>query len=83
MNAQKHALLIGVNEYDENSSLAPLRFAEADAKALAEVLKELYGFKVTLLTGEKARREQIFMELENLAQSWQEGIFLFFFAGHG
>src|SRR4051812_32482204 len=46
---RKFALLVGVNTYD-NRQLDDLEFAEADAKALADVLKA-GGFDVRLLLG--------------------------------
>ncbi|MCH8187156.1 MAG: caspase family protein [Proteobacteria bacterium] len=41
-----HALVIGINDY---KYLPKLKMATVDAKAVAKVLKEDYGFKVTLL----------------------------------
>ena len=41
-----HALVIGINDYEY---LPKLETAVGDAKAVAEVLKRKYGFKVTLL----------------------------------
>ncbi len=77
---KKHALLVGVNGYSENSGLMPLRFAEADAHDLSEVLHRAYGFSVTTLLGEKATRNAIEAALLSAGRG---DVFLFFFAGHG
>jgi formylglycine-generating enzyme required for sulfatase activity len=74
------AVLIGINDYPDNSGLVPLRFAEADARELAARLERACGFKTTLLLGVDATREAI----EDAVEARGEGeVCLFFFAGHG
>ncbi len=48
-----YALVIGNNTYQY---LKPLQTAVADAKAVAQVLRDKYGFRVTLLLD--AKRDQ-------------------------
>ena len=46
---KKYAVLVGVNEYD-HAKLDQLRYAEADAAELRDVL-QANGYETTLLTG--------------------------------
>ena len=76
-----HALVIGNNEY-QHAGLVNLNTAVADAEAIAGVLKEKYGFTVTLLTN--ATRAQILNELNRFRRELQEDDnLLIYYAGHG
>ncbi|HYC90125.1 MAG TPA: caspase family protein [Thermoanaerobaculia bacterium] len=74
-----YALVIGNSKYD---SLPPLPNAENDAKAMANILRDAYGFEVTLLLN--ARGKQILTTLYELSQNLAENDNLVvFYAGHG
>jgi hypothetical protein len=74
-----HALVIGINNYKH---LPKLQMAAKDAKAVAKVLKEDYGFKVTLLTDpDHGEIMDAFDEfLETLTD---KDNLLIYYAGHG
>ena len=74
------ALVIGNDRYE--NGLPALKTAAADAKAVAETLKLVYGFKVTLLVN--ASRAQIIGALVSLRKSltWDDNL-LIYYAGHG
>jgi hypothetical protein len=74
-----HALVIGINNYKH---LPKLQMAAKDAKAVAKVLKEDYGFKVTLLT------DPDHGEIMDAFDEFQETLtdkdnLLIYYAGHG
>ncbi len=80
--AVKYALIVGVDYYEDSKRLDALKYAEADAKALAEVLKN--GFQVTMLVGEngtKAKIEAAFQEI--LKKGTGADTLLVAFSGHG
>ncbi len=74
-----HALVIGNNDYRR---FTPLRTAVDDAKAVARVLREGYGFEVTLLTD--ATRDDILRALANYRRSltFNDNLVIYY-AGHG
>lgn len=79
-----HALVIGVNSYQH---VSPLRFAAADANAVADALVELFGFpraNIALLLDDSATKAAIL----NAFFSYRHALGLddrivVFFAGHG
>ena len=74
-----HALVIGNNEYKD---LPPLRTAANDAEAVAKLLKEDYGFKVTKLLN--ATRADIIDAFDDLTeQLGADDNLLIYYAGHG
>ncbi|MBI2191590.1 MAG: SUMF1/EgtB/PvdO family nonheme iron enzyme [Planctomycetes bacterium] len=80
-----HALVIGINEYDH---LQDLRKAEDDAREVAELLAEKFGFEeVKLLPTEGASRvtrRDIFRELDRLRKELTDrDSLLIYYAGHG
>lgn len=86
---EKWALLIGVNQY-EDQRIAPLRTAAADARLLQKTLLE--GLKVgeeniELLTSESPRkptRSNIAVALQKLAQNAKPGDYVYvLYSGHG
>jgi len=86
-NAQpkKYALLLGVNAYDhaEMNQPAPLTYAEADVKELAQLLRES-GYEVDLLVGKDATRTAINAKIAGLAKKGNaSGVVLVALAGHG
>ncbi len=74
-----HALVIGNNDYQH---LRNLTTAVGDAEAVAALLDEKYGFKVTKLTN--ATRRDIAGALNRLRQTLTEkDNLLIYYAGHG
>lgn len=76
---QYHALVIGINDY---TSLAKLKTALADARAVADMLRDNYGFNVRLL--ENPTRGQIINAFDRLREELIEtDNLLIYYAGHG
>jgi uncharacterized protein len=74
-----HALVVGNNGY---RSLPRLKTAKNDAKAVATILKEEYGFSVTLLTD--STHDQLLTALHTQRQRLTErDNLLIYYAGHG
>jgi uncharacterized caspase-like protein len=74
-----HALVIGNNDYKQ---FKPLKTAVNDAEVIAGILRDRYGFKVTLLRN--ATRVQILSELNDLRQRLTDkDNLLIYYAGHG
>jgi uncharacterized caspase-like protein len=74
-----HALVIGNNAYKQ---LRPLETAVADATAVSRVLRDRYGYAVTVLAN--ATREQIVVALDGLrARLTERDNLLIYYAGHG
>ncbi|HLL77829.1 MAG TPA: SUMF1/EgtB/PvdO family nonheme iron enzyme [Pyrinomonadaceae bacterium] len=74
-----HALVIGNNDY---RTLPKLKTAEADAREVAAILKEFYGFETTLLVN--ATRQQIVSALSAYRRRLgPEANLLVYYAGHG
>ena len=77
------ALIIGINDY-KNANIPDLETAVSDAKALARILENEYGFEVKLLLDRQATREAIYRSLRKLAASTKPNdSVLIYFAGHG
>ena len=85
---KKYALLVGVETY-RDSAFSRLRFARADATALAERLRDRCGFDhIRLLADEAGDDEPLLVNIATAlrdisAELTPEDLFLFFFAGHG
>jgi len=83
--SNSRALIIGINKY---KSAPPLEYAVNDAMAVADILKNTFGFdesKVKILTEEKASRAEImahYMAFASKEIETDDRIFIFF-AGHG
>ncbi len=74
-----YALVIGNQRY---TKMQPLETPEADVKDLVPVLRDNYGFKVTLLLN--ATRYQILTEMNNMrAKLTEKDNLLIYYAGHG
>lgn len=74
-----YALVIGNNDY---RLIRPLRTAVTDARDVAKVLEEQYGFKVTLLLN--ANRYEMLSALNTMrAQLTEDDNLLVYYAGHG
>ncbi len=77
------ALIIGINDY-EDGRIPDLATPVNDAKAIAKVLREKYGFSVKMLLDRQATREAVYKELRRLAISTEpDDSVLVYFAGHG
>jgi len=77
------ALIIGVNDY-KDKKIPDLKTALNDARAMAEVLREKYGFQVRLMLGRKATKRGIYHALRRLAESTKpDDSVLIYYAGHG
>ncbi|MEZ0609422.1 PEGA domain-containing protein [Fibrella sp. WM1] len=86
--AQKYALLIGIDNYEAKSGFPALRYAAADASALAQVLITRLGYprkNVRLLLNGAATRRNIQNALEAFTRDdmVENSQLLVFFAGHG
>jgi len=79
-----HAVVVGIDEYAD-PTFAPLGEAEADARAVAGLLRaEPYRFSVRTLFGEKATRAAVLRALGELSAAAQpDDRIVFYFAGHG
>lgn len=74
-----HALVIGNNDY---ASFADLATAVNDAQEIGRILKDRYGYKVTVLTN--ATRAQMITTLSELSSSLKKtDNLLVYYAGHG
>lgn len=84
--ARHQALLIGISQYAE---LENLRYADADAKALSQLLVDFAGYArsdVTLLLNQEATKARITAEIQKVIRaSAAEPLdhFILMFAGHG
>src|SRR5947207_486676 len=84
--ANNRALLIGVSQYAE---LEGLRYADADVKAVWQIITEFGGYRredVTLVLNTEATKERIMREINKVvAQSKKQPLdhFIMMFAGHG
>lgn len=74
-----HALIIGINDYE---SLPKLNTSLVDARAVAQLLQNEYGFKVRLL--ENPERSDILDAFDDLRENLtEEDNLLVYYAGHG
>ena len=78
--ANHHALVIGIDRYEH---WRKLRCAGSDATEVARVLRESYGYTVTLITDGDATREKIIEAINAYAKLGEEHSLLIYYAGHG
>jgi hypothetical protein len=79
-----HALVIGINRYPHFPEKDNLDMAVNDARAVAKILADNYGFQVTLLLDKKATREGILDTFNNLNKALSANDhFLIYYSGHG
>lgn len=77
-----HALVVGNNAYQPGSGYAPLQSAVNDATAVAQVLRDRYGYKTRLLLN--ATRFDMLSALNEMRESLKpEDNLLVYYAGHG
>jgi formylglycine-generating enzyme required for sulfatase activity len=86
---RRHALVIGIDEY-QDAAFPGLKYAVADARAVAKILIDRYGFEsedVRLIVNEDATKVALDKALEDWAcdqgRVGEEDLFVVFFAGHG
>lgn len=80
-SGRNYALLIGINLYQQ---IPKLHTAVHDAKEVARVLEEQYGFTATLLLDGKATRSAIIKELNSIKNRLATNDrLLIYYAGHG
>jgi hypothetical protein len=85
----RYALIVGIDSYVDSSHFTPLPFAQADARALYELLidPERGGWRpenVVYLAGETATRDELESQLRELflVRAQPGDLVLFYFAGH-
>ena len=88
--AEKYALLVGINDYQND--IGALKYCVADVQAFQQALIQTADYKpknVHLMTDQMSGRDlpqanNVILRLENLAQKVQpEDTFIFYFSGHG
>ncbi len=77
------ALIIGIDTYKDDR-IPELKTAVNDARAMASILQEKYGFQTKLILNEKATRRTLAMTLRNMVDtSKTDDSVLIYYAGHG
>lgn len=82
---RRWALVIGISKY-KSSGINPLAYADADAEAFHDQLREFGWLKsrTRLLTNAKATKQNIEIALESwLSEALPNDLILLFWAGHG
>jgi WD40 repeat protein len=84
-----YALIVGIDNYTDSEHFIPLAFAQADARALYELLidPERGGWppeNVIYLSGEAVTRDEIESQLRDicLVRAQEDALVLLYFAGH-
>jgi peptidyl-prolyl cis-trans isomerase C len=77
---RRYGVFVGVNQLAEYGELGPLRYAEADAEAMARLMEDCCGVKPEVLTGQQATRANIEKAVRGAGKG---NLFVFFYAGHG
>ena len=79
---KKHAVVVGINRYDDLANINSLQFAEQDAWRVAYSLRSA-GFTVSELIGSAARAQAISNAVTQLCSGLGNGdLFVCYFAGH-
>ena len=80
--ANLQALIIGINAY--SNGIPPLKSAVNDARAIANLLHEEFGYETQVLCDEQATAEAIRNALGQIKETvTAKTRFFFYFAGHG
>ncbi len=83
LTQHNYALIIGINAYNP-AALRPLKMALNDARAVAQTLRNDYGFDIKLLIDDAAGRDQIIGALNDYRRRLTEDdSLLIYYAGHG
>jgi len=80
------AILIGIDKYDQEQQIAPLRSASSDARKLGQVLSQ-NGYNCQVMVDENATKEKIteaFIQMQQqTSQADELELFLVYFSGRG
>ena len=80
------AILVGINQYAEDSQIPPLRSAASDAQNLSRILSQ-NSYECQTIVDENATKEQLtdaFIQIEQeTGQTGELDVFLFYFSGRG
>ena len=77
------ALIIGIDDY-EDERIPDLKTAVNDARSMAGLLREKYGFRVELMLDQEATKAAIYNKLRSLAAATKpDDSLLIYYAGHG
>ncbi|MCI5137144.1 MAG: caspase family protein [Candidatus Electrothrix sp. AR1] len=81
---KSYAVVIGIRNYQQATTWKELKYAEKDAKAMADLLRR-QGFEVRLFIGREATKNNIISYLaDDLATRLSKGDrIVFYFSGHG
>jgi len=84
LQEKKLALLVGIDDYQEETGLSKLKYAVNDVKDLAEALKA-HGYLTDVLTDGRAIKVTIRRHLQDMLARIEpnSGTVLFAFSGHG
>gem|GEM_PF-6615526 len=84
--AGRGAILIGIDQYAQESGIPKLQFAESDAQKLSRILSQ-NGYECRIMIDEEATKEGIteaFIHIEQqTGQAGELDVFLFYFSGRG
>ena len=85
--AERHAVLIGIGDFQDRVHLPALRGPANDIRALKDQLAGRYGFpekNITTLVNEAASKKNIMSALSRLRSATKPGDFIFiYYSGHG
>lgn len=77
-------LAIGVSKYSTTSGFGDLNYAEADAEAVASLLRDRFGYESTTLVGTEATKRGVEEALDRLGgELGERDALIVYFAGHG
>ena len=79
--SQRVAVVVGLDSYGADENLQNLRFASADARAMAEVLGE-DGYQVHLVADQASEAEFLDTLSDATRTLQREDVFVLYFAGH-
>jgi len=80
------SLFLGINRYQRINPDTPLRCAVGDAKAMAAMFHDHFGYETTVFSDEEVTSDRLRDTLEAWKQRFQQqngGRLLIYFAGHG
>ncbi len=79
---KKYAVIIGINNY--KNGIDSLKTPVNDAKEVAKVLQNSYGFETILLTDSSATKDNILETIENIAKKTKANDqMIIYYGGHG
>lgn len=82
-SGEYRALIIGIDEY-EDENIPALKNAGNDAEAVANILRERYGFaEIKLLMNRNATKKEIRKALRDLRKAGPKESVLIYYSGHG